>query len=111
MDRKLKNVEFVLRIKEILTDKKGKKVLAYDVKDLTSFTKYIVLVSFNSVTQVKSVIKEVETKLKLPDHVEGRPESGWVLMDYDDTIVNLFLKKQRKFYSLERIWGEAKEIN
>ncbi|MGM0441332.1 MAG: ribosome silencing factor [Elusimicrobiota bacterium] len=110
MDRKLSNDKFVSEIEEILKDKKGERVLAYDVGDMTSFTKFIVIASFNSDTQIKSVIKEINSKFKAPEHVEGRPDSGWVLLDYENIIVNLFLKEQREFYNLERIWGEAERI-
>lgn len=42
-----------------------------------------------------------------PDHIEGRPETGWVLMDYDDFVVHIFTPEKRQYYELERLWADA----
>ena len=45
-----------------------------------------------------------------PKRIEGYNTANWILMDYNDVIVHLFLKETREFYALERLWGDAPEI-
>jgi ribosome-associated protein len=42
-----------------------------------------------------------------PRHSEGSAESGWLLLDYGDVVVHVFLEATRGFYALERLWGDA----
>jgi ribosome-associated protein len=95
----------------VLEDKKGYDIVAYNVAPLTTFTNYIIISSFNSRAQLKSVVREIKGGIDSnPRHVEGDGESGWILLDFDGVIVNLFLEDTRKFYRLERLWGKAGKI-
>jgi ribosome-associated protein len=95
----------------IICAKNGEDIVALDVSGLTSFTDIIIISTLTSSVQIKSVVKEMLRGLnRKPDHVEGDPASGWVLMDYEGMIVNLFLEPLREYYRIERIWGDAREI-
>ena len=64
--------------------------------------------------QLDSLCEYTEDKLAESDviveHIEGKGESGWVLMDYGDVIINLFTNEQRDKYQLERIWKDCERI-
>jgi len=70
-----------------------------------------VICSGTSTRQVKAIAEEIEETLSRhkvePDHIEGEAEGRWILMDYGDTVVHVFLDTTREYYNLERLWGDA----
>jgi len=70
-----------------------------------------VICSGTSTRQVKAIAEEIEETLSRhkvePDHIEGETEGRWILMDYGDTVVHVFLDTTREYYNLERLWGDA----
>ena len=73
------------------------------------------IASASNTTQVKAIADEVEdemTKLGLePNRVEGRQSAQWILMDYYDVMVHVFLDEARSFYNLERLWSDAPQLD
>ncbi len=69
----------------------------------------------DSEPQLKSIARNVQEKMDLlgikPDHMEGRPETGWILMDYDYVIVHIFSREKRDYYELERLWADAPRLD
>jgi ribosome-associated protein len=66
--------------------------------------------------QVKAIVDEVERRvaeagMAKPLRVEGRDERRWVLLDYGDVIVHVFLQEARDFYELERLWGDVPRVD
>ena len=95
----------------ILEDKKAEDTVLLDVRGLASFTDYILISTLNSQPQIKAVLKELSRQMKeTHSHAEGDASSGWVLVDFDGLIVNLFIREVRDFYRLERLWGEAQKV-
>lgn len=94
-----------------MLEKKGEEVTVLDLKKHTSMTDYFILCSADSEPQIKAIHKNVEERLKMlghrPDHVEGRADTGWLLMDYDDFVVHIMLPERRSYYDLERLWVGA----
>ena len=103
-----------IQIAKLADNKKAEDIEIYDVADLTSITEYFVICSAGSENQMKAISDEIEEKLKeqeiTPLHIEGYRSSTWVLYDYGDVIVHIFNKESRMFYSLERLWSDAKKI-
>jgi ribosome-associated protein len=93
-----------------LDDLKGKEINSLDVRNKTSVTDILVIVSGNSVRQVKALANNVVEKLKehgvKPLSMEGEGSSGWVLVDYGDVILHVMLPETRDYYNLEKLWGE-----
>ncbi len=107
----LDNKKLVKKAAEAIGEKRGENTVVYDVRELTSFTDFILMTTVKSSVQIEAVIKDLKKNIKRrPDHVEGKKTSGWVLVDYGGVIINVFLPDCRDFYNLERIWGEAKKI-
>lgn len=98
------------QIKDVLENKKATDVEVIDVHDKTTLADYFVIASGNSVTQVRALADEVEYQMLRqhglrPDHVEGNLRDRWILMDYLDIVVHVFLDEERQHYSLEKLWG------
>ena len=107
----MKNHEIATLAGETISAKKGEDVVVIDIAQQSSFADYFVNATAMNDRQLKSLTDEVEDKLAehnvLPKNVEGSPSSGWILMDYGDVVVNIFLPEQRDTYRLEKIWGDS----
>jgi len=95
-------------------DKKAEDVIALDVRGISSFTDTFVIATGNSDRHVRSIVDGIEAALgqhgERPIGVEGREEGRWVLMDLNDAIVHVFQREAREHYGLERLWGDAPEL-
>ena len=99
---------------EACESKKGENPLALDIRKLTDIAEFFVLVHGNSDRHVRTLADGVVEHLKhqgiRPFHVEGRNEASWILLDYGAVMVHVFHYEMRKFYNLERLWGDAKIV-
>jgi len=108
--------ELAQHISEMMLQKKGNKVVIMDLRKLTTVTDFFVICSATSDTQVKAIsdfIKEGTKKIdERPWHNEGYANLSWVLLDFVNVVVHIFLEDTRKFYNLEGLWADAeiKEI-
>lgn len=106
--------ELVKEVIKTLDGRKAINVQAMQVEDVTTIADYFVIASGSSSTQVRSLAEEVEYKLSQvgvePKHIES-DRSKWILLDYGTVIVHIFLEETREFYSLERLWSDAKELD
>ena len=95
-------------------DRKAVDLMVLDVQGLSSVTDYFVICSGRSTTHVATIVEAIRTAMKAaevrPLHAEGTPESGWMLLDYGDVLVHVFLEDTRVYYALERLWGDAPSI-
>jgi len=93
-------------------EKKAKDILALELKGLTDITDFFLLVNGTSERHVKTISGHIETSMKgegiLPYSVEGYNEGRWVIIDYRDMIVHIFIEPLRDLYDLESLWIEAK---
>jgi len=95
--------------------KSGEDTVLLAMGDLLGITDAFVVTSGRNSRQVKTIVDEVERQVKeakglSPVRVEGLDDSRWVLMDYGDFLVHVFLDEARKFYDLEHLWAEAPRI-
>ena len=94
-------------------EKKGQNVLKIDLRKLENrIADYFVICHGSSATQVDSICDSVEDVVRKsagekPLHVEGLDNCYWVLVDYGNVIVHIFLEEYRNFYSLESLWADA----
>ena len=95
-------------------DKKAADLTVLDVQGVSSVTDYFLVCSGKSTPHLRTIIDAIRTELKAegvrPLHAEGKPESGWVLLDYGDVLVHVFLEDTRAYYALERLWGDAPSV-
>ena len=97
-----------------LDSKKGFDIKVIKIDDLSILGDYFIIASGNTSTQVRALTDEVDEKMSKqgiePGHVEGR-SSGWILLDYGDVVIHVFTRDEREFYSLEKMWQDAEEID
>jgi len=99
---------------EVLDDKNGGDIVIIDISEKSSFADYFLLASGNSERQIGALADEIEDRYAekdlLPKGIEGKKESGWILMDYGDLIVNILTRDMREKYNIERVWGDCETI-
>jgi ribosome-associated protein len=94
-------------------EKKGQQVLKIDLRKLENrITDYFIICHAASGTQVSAICDSVDDTVRKetsekPLHVEGLDNCFWVLLDYGNVIVHIFLEEYRNFYSLESLWADA----
>jgi ribosome-associated protein len=88
--------------------KKAKKIVALNVREISSFTDYMLICSGGTDRQVQAIAQAVQEHLKKegirPLGVEGETNAEWVLLDYDDVVISVFQESARSFYGLEDLW-------
>ena len=96
-------------------DKKAADLTVLDVQGVSSVTDYFLVCSGRSTTHLKSITDAIREELKedgvRPLHTEGTTDSGWVLLDYGDVLMHVFLEETRQYYALERLWGDAPSLS
>ena len=95
--------------------KGGEETVIIEVGAVLAITDAFVITSGRNTRQVKTIAEEVEARLKAdggitPLRVEGLSDSQWVLLDYGDLVVHVFLDETREFYDLERLWSDAPRV-
>jgi ribosome-associated protein len=102
------------RVAAIADEKLAVDIVALDMRGLVAYTDFLVICTARNERQAKAVHDEVYAKLKadglLPDHVEGERQASWVLMDYLDCVLHVFVPEARDYYRLETLWGEAPRL-
>jgi len=96
--------------KDSLSDSKAEDILNLDVKGISSFADHIIIATANSNRHAKSVSEKLVDQLKQDKvhiiGVDGEVESGWILVDCGNIVINIMKKEEREFYDLEGLWGE-----
>ena len=97
-------------------EKKGADLAILDVGDVLAIIDLFVLVSAANARQVRTIVDEVEKALtdhdaSKPLSVEGLADASWVLLDYGDIVVHVFLDETRAYYDLDRLWGDVPRLD
>jgi len=93
-------------------EKKARDVVVLDLSGLTDITDYFVLASGTSERHVLTISEVIEHDMKekgiMPFSSEGYKEGRWIIIDYGDVVIHVFLESLRELYDLENLWIEAK---
>ncbi len=93
-------------------DKKALDVMVLDIREVSILADYFVICSGVSHNQVKSIADGIKEDLQKAGyelgHIEGYREKKWILLDYLDIVVHVFHSREREFYNLEKLWGDAR---
>ena len=115
LDAPAESAELVRRIAAIVDSKQGEELVALDVRELVPYTDYLLITTARNERLAKAIHDEVYARLKsedgrLPARVEGDTEARWILIDYLDCVLHVFVPEMRDRYRLDRLWGEAPEL-
>ncbi|HYL04632.1 MAG TPA: ribosome silencing factor [Thermoanaerobaculia bacterium] len=95
-------------------DRKAVDLKVLHLEKVSDFTDYFLICSGSSERQVQAIADAVRDRLRgehvRPLHVEGYNRGQWVLLDYGDLVVHVFQEEPRRFYALERLWGDAPDV-
>ena len=103
-----------LRARTALQDKKGLDILLLDVRGLSAVTDYMLLVTGSSAPHLKALFDDVQHVLKTGGvscyRRAGKPEGGWLVLDYVDVIIHILSPDARAYYAIEELWPDAPRI-
>jgi ribosome-associated protein len=103
----------VQTIVDVIDGLKGEEILVLDFEKKSSLCDKVVICTARSNKNAQAIADELEEKLgKIGEKklgLEGYNDGDWILMDYDDIIVHIFLRETREYYKLEQLWSFAKE--
>lgn len=108
------SMEMANKAVELLKNKKAKDIKLLDINEISTIADYFIIATGHSTTQLQAMSDELEEKMDLAGyemhHKEGFRNGRWILLDFGNIIIHLFHDEERKFYNLERLWGDAKSI-
>ncbi len=106
--------KMAMEIGQLLEEKKASEISIIDIGEKSGFADYMIIASGGSERQVATLKEEVEKLVEQSGgevkRVEGKKESGWILLDCGDIIVNLFTVDMREKYTVEKVWGDCETI-
>ncbi|PLS01220.1 ribosome silencing factor [Neobacillus cucumis] len=96
-------------------DKRAEDILALDMKGISLIADYFIICHGNSDKQVQAIAREIKEKAAENGHdvkrMEGFDEATWVLIDLGDVVAHVFHRDERSYYNLERLWGDAPQVD
>jgi ribosome-associated protein len=105
-------LELVHTIIDALEDKKAEDILLLDIKENASFTDYFIICTATSNRMLNAladgVIEKTLAQHRRKGRIEGKPETGWLVVDYGDIVVHIFDEDLRRYYKLEELWKDGK---
>lgn len=96
-----------------MLDKQAEDIVILDLRKLTSLADFFIVATGSVDVHVKAIVDHVERSIRSsaphlkPMHVEGYSHLNWVLLDYGDVVVHVFRDESRRYYQLEKLWGDA----
>lgn len=107
-------IESTQRAAQAACDKRGKRIVAFDVSEHLAITDVFLVIGASSDRQVGAIVDSIEEKMlevgQKPVRREGERENRWVLLDYIDVVVHVQHDEERELYSLERLWKDCPRI-
>ncbi|MBQ1907964.1 MAG: ribosome silencing factor [Firmicutes bacterium] len=98
-----------------LDSRKAMDITVIDISEKSGFADCFVIASAASLRQLEALSSDLDDKMAergwISGHTEGKGDSGWILIDFGDVIVNLFTIEQREHYNLEKLWGDCVRVD
>jgi ribosome-associated protein len=101
-------------VKDAALNKKAHDIVFLDMRGVVDYLDYLAVCHGDSVIQNRAIADNIVERLKNRDiifsGIEGYRSGSWILLDFDDFVVHIFLEEERKFYNLEELWVEGKRL-
>lgn len=111
----LSTKEFALEAVRLLREKKAREIVLLEMCHITLIADYFLICSGTSRIQTRALCDYLKESLPDERHpllrLEGYQDGGWILLDFGELIIHIFLPEERAFYNLERLWGGAGEVD
>ncbi|MGR3741607.1 ribosome silencing factor [Companilactobacillus sp. DQM5] len=111
----MESLELTKLAVEAADDKHANDIKVLDIQEMSIVADYFVIMDASSSRQVGAIVDTIEEKIEenglRVNHIEGKKDSSWILMDLGDVIIHVFLNEEREFYNLEKLWSDAKEVD
>lgn len=95
-------------------DKKAEDIVILNMEKISLITDHFIICTGTSTPHTKAIADHIEEKLKEEGirllHKEGYREGHWILLDFGSCVVHVFREEDRRFYNLERLWGDARKV-
>ena len=102
------------RIVEVVSDRQAVDILLLDIRELTTFADYFIVLSAETRRHMSALMREITREVKRLGwgscRVEGNAEGGWILLDCGDLVVHIFHPRERDYYRLEEVWEEGRPV-
>ncbi len=110
-----RSLELAQAAAQVAVELQGEDVVILDMRDQTTWFDYFVLATGTSRRQLHAMSEEIDHKLEdeMGDQrmgIEGYRESRWIVLDYGTVVIHLFDEETRRYYSLETLWGDARQV-
>lgn len=109
--RTVEPLALAIRLAEVAQDRKAIHPIVLDIRPLTVIADYFLIASGRTTVQVQMLSDRIREAAEAmgcsPRAVEGTQEGRWIVLDFGEVVVHLFRDDDRRFYDLERLWGEA----
>ena len=95
--------------------KHAEDVRVLNIGEISIVADYFVIMSAGSNRQVAAIVDEITDKIEEAggevNHIEGKKDSKWILIDANGVVIHVFLNEEREFYNLEKLWSDAEEMD
>lgn len=103
------------KLAELADSKKAEEIVAIEMRELVSYTDFLVICTARNERQARAIVDEVRLRVKrelgvLPGGVDGAGADDWVVLDYLDCVLHVFTAEARQRYQLEDLWHEAPRL-
>jgi ribosome-associated protein len=111
----LEALDIAKEIVDAASDRQANDIVVLDLRRVSLIADYFVICSGTSERQITAILDSILDRLRTGHHIhvrrqEGKPSSGWVLLDYGDVVVHIFAPEERELYQLEEVWSHAQPV-
>ena len=102
------------RAVELADEKQASEIVMLDIRQVSTIADYFVICSAETERQIRAIVEAIDEGIKqeigLDPRIEGRSETGWIVLDYADVVVHVFSEEQREYYQLDRLWSKTPPV-